>query len=108
MTGYSTPMPVRDIIGEAPLAHGLVRRDELDDYVGATMRRVGEGTAGGDSSHRCEATKLYADQGRDTFAAASAARMSFFSHAARMRCAWSSGATRIAADRPAALVCLPP
>jgi len=32
---------VRDIIGEAPLYHGLVERDALDRYVADTMRRVG-------------------------------------------------------------------
>ena len=32
---------VRDIIGEAPLYHGLVERDGLDRYVTDTMRRVG-------------------------------------------------------------------
>jgi peptide/nickel transport system ATP-binding protein len=34
-------MRVKDIIGEAPLYHGLVRRAELDRYVDETMRRVG-------------------------------------------------------------------
>ncbi len=34
-------MKVRDIIGEAPLVHGLVARRELDDYVAGTMRQVG-------------------------------------------------------------------
>jgi peptide/nickel transport system ATP-binding protein len=34
-------MKVRDIIGEAPLVHGLVTRGALDDYVAATMRQVG-------------------------------------------------------------------
>ena len=32
---------VRDIIGEAPRVHGLVRRRETDAYVQAVMRRVG-------------------------------------------------------------------
>jgi peptide/nickel transport system ATP-binding protein len=32
---------VRDIIGEAPLAHGLVARDAIDDYVDEVMLRVG-------------------------------------------------------------------
>jgi peptide/nickel transport system ATP-binding protein len=32
---------VRDIIGEAPLVHGLVARGELDRYVDELMRRVG-------------------------------------------------------------------
>jgi peptide/nickel transport system ATP-binding protein len=34
-------MRVREIIGEAPLAHGLVARDSLDDYVDEVMLRVG-------------------------------------------------------------------
>ncbi len=34
-------MKVRDIIGEAPLVHGLVARAELDDYVATIMRQVG-------------------------------------------------------------------
>src|SRR5258708_2443903 len=34
-------MKVREIIGEAPLVHGLVARRALDDYVADTMRRVG-------------------------------------------------------------------
>jgi peptide/nickel transport system ATP-binding protein len=34
-------MRVRDIIGEAPLFHGLVGRRALDDYVVAVMRQVG-------------------------------------------------------------------
>jgi peptide/nickel transport system ATP-binding protein len=32
---------VRDIIGEAPLVHGIVRRHELDAYVAEVMERVG-------------------------------------------------------------------
>lgn len=32
---------VRDIIGEAPLYHGLVQRSDLADYVAATLQRVG-------------------------------------------------------------------
>jgi peptide/nickel transport system ATP-binding protein len=32
---------VSDIIGEAPLYHGLVKREELDGYVSDLMRRVG-------------------------------------------------------------------
>jgi peptide/nickel transport system ATP-binding protein len=32
---------VSEIIGEAPLYHGLVKRDELDRYVADLMRRVG-------------------------------------------------------------------
>ncbi len=34
-------MRVRDIIGEAPLAHGLVRRPEQEAYVAALLTRVG-------------------------------------------------------------------
>ena len=34
-------MCVRDIIGEAPVYHGLVKRADLDRYVDETMRRVG-------------------------------------------------------------------
>ena len=34
-------MRVEDIVGEAPLLHGIVSRGERDDYVDATMRRVG-------------------------------------------------------------------
>jgi peptide/nickel transport system ATP-binding protein len=34
-------MRVRDIIGEAPLVHGMVDSGSLDDYVDQTMRRVG-------------------------------------------------------------------
>jgi peptide/nickel transport system ATP-binding protein len=34
-------MRVRDIIGEAPLVHGLVSRSELPDYLRDLMRRVG-------------------------------------------------------------------
>ena len=32
---------VREIVGEAPLAHGLIKSAEVDDYVDQTMRRVG-------------------------------------------------------------------
>jgi len=32
---------VRELIGEAPLAHGLVTRAEADDYVAALLRQVG-------------------------------------------------------------------
>jgi peptide/nickel transport system ATP-binding protein len=34
-------MKVREIIGEAPLVHGLVARAALDDYVAQIMRQVG-------------------------------------------------------------------
>ena len=34
-------MRVQDIIGEAPLVHGIAGRDEIADYVGDIMRRVG-------------------------------------------------------------------
>jgi peptide/nickel transport system ATP-binding protein len=34
-------MRVRDIIGEAPVVHGMVTAGELDDYLDQTMRRVG-------------------------------------------------------------------
>jgi peptide/nickel transport system ATP-binding protein len=34
-------MKVREIIGEAPVVHGLVARDQADDYVAAIMRQVG-------------------------------------------------------------------
>jgi len=34
-------MRVREIIGEAPVVHGLVARDAADDYVAAIMRQVG-------------------------------------------------------------------
>ncbi len=34
-------MRVQDIIGEAPLVHGMVDRKDIDDYVAETMLRVG-------------------------------------------------------------------
>ncbi|WP_270935353.1 ABC transporter ATP-binding protein [Falsiroseomonas oryzae] len=34
-------MRVADIVGEAPLVHGLVRRGDFDDYVDEQMRRAG-------------------------------------------------------------------
>ncbi|TAD90827.1 MAG: ATP-binding cassette domain-containing protein [Alphaproteobacteria bacterium] len=34
-------MKVRDIVGEAPMVHGLVDRAQVDDYVSDVMRRVG-------------------------------------------------------------------
>lgn len=41
MSSLNPRKRVRDIIGEAPLAHGLVRRAEIDDYVDELMLRVG-------------------------------------------------------------------
>ena len=37
----SPRMRVRDIIGEAPWVHGLVKKDEIDDWVDDMMLRVG-------------------------------------------------------------------
>jgi len=34
-------MRVADIVGEAPLVHGIVKRDEIDDYVDALLLRCG-------------------------------------------------------------------
>jgi len=34
-------MRVEDIVGEAPLLHGIVAKGERDDYIDTTMRRVG-------------------------------------------------------------------
>ena len=34
-------MKVRDIVGEAPLVHGLIKASELDDYVAQLLRQVG-------------------------------------------------------------------
>jgi peptide/nickel transport system ATP-binding protein len=34
-------MRVRDLIGEAPVVHGLVRRSEIDDYVCSLLEKVG-------------------------------------------------------------------
>jgi peptide/nickel transport system ATP-binding protein len=34
-------MRVRDIIGEAPAAHGMIARSEQEDYVASLLRRVG-------------------------------------------------------------------
>ena len=34
-------MRVADIVGEAPLVHGIVKREELDDYVDALLLRCG-------------------------------------------------------------------
>jgi len=34
-------MKVRDIVGEAPLVHGLVKREDLEDWVASTLLRCG-------------------------------------------------------------------
>ena len=34
-------MRVEDIVGEAPLVHGIVKKDELDDYLDALLARCG-------------------------------------------------------------------
>lgn len=41
MSSLNPRLRVRDIIGEAPLFHGLIKADELDDYVDEMMSRVG-------------------------------------------------------------------
>jgi peptide/nickel transport system ATP-binding protein len=41
MSSLNPRMKVRDILGEAPVVHGLVDRAGLDDYLGEVMRRVG-------------------------------------------------------------------
>ena len=41
MSSLNPRIRVRDIIGEAPVFHGLVRREESDDYVEELMLRVG-------------------------------------------------------------------
>ena len=41
MSSLNPRVRVRDVIGEAPVYHGLVRRDEVDDYVDELMLRVG-------------------------------------------------------------------
>ena len=41
MSSLNQRMKVRDIMGEAPVVHGLVDRAGLDDYLGEVMRRVG-------------------------------------------------------------------
>jgi peptide/nickel transport system ATP-binding protein len=41
MSSLNPRLRVRDIIGEAPVFHRLVRSDELDDYVDDLMLRVG-------------------------------------------------------------------
>jgi len=41
---YSSLNPrrrIRDIVGEAPLIHGMVERADLDDYVAAQLKRAG-------------------------------------------------------------------
>jgi peptide/nickel transport system ATP-binding protein len=41
---YSSLNPrrrIRDIVGEAPLVHGMVERADLDDYVAAQLKRAG-------------------------------------------------------------------
>ncbi len=41
MSSLNPRLRVRDVIGEAPLFHGLINADELDDYVDEMMLRVG-------------------------------------------------------------------
>lgn len=41
MSSLNPRLRVRDIIGEAPLFHGLIDADEIDDYVDEMMLRVG-------------------------------------------------------------------
>ncbi|MEM9683066.1 MAG: ABC transporter ATP-binding protein [Pseudomonadota bacterium] len=41
MSSLNPRLRVRDIIGEAPVFHGLVSADELDDYIDDMMLRVG-------------------------------------------------------------------
>lgn len=41
MSSLNPRKRIRDIIGEAPLAHGIVSRADCDDYVAEVMRRVG-------------------------------------------------------------------
>jgi len=41
MSSLNPRLRVRDVIGEAPLFHGLIKPDELDDYVDEMMLRVG-------------------------------------------------------------------
>ena len=41
MSSLNPRLRVRDIIGEAPLFHGLINADEVDDYVDEMMLRVG-------------------------------------------------------------------
>ncbi len=41
MSSLNPRLRVRDVIGEAPLFHGLIKADEVDDYVDEMMLRVG-------------------------------------------------------------------
>ena len=41
MSSLNPRMRVADIVGEAPLVHGLVQRSELDDYLAQVLERVG-------------------------------------------------------------------
>lgn len=41
MASLNPRMKVRDIVGEAPLVHGLIKAAELDDYVAHYLRQVG-------------------------------------------------------------------
>ncbi len=41
MSSLNPRVRVRDVIGEAPVYHGLVRREEIEDYVDEMMLRVG-------------------------------------------------------------------
>jgi peptide/nickel transport system ATP-binding protein len=41
MSSLNPRLRVRDIIGEAPLVHGIVSKGELDEYVESVMLRVG-------------------------------------------------------------------
>lgn len=41
MSSLNPRIRVRDVIGEAPVYHGLVRREEIEDYVDEMMLRVG-------------------------------------------------------------------
>ncbi len=41
MSSLNPRLRVRDVIGEAPLFHGLIKAEELDDYVDEMMLRVG-------------------------------------------------------------------
>jgi peptide/nickel transport system ATP-binding protein len=41
MSSLNPRLKVSDIISEAPLFHGLIKRGEVEDYVAMTMQRVG-------------------------------------------------------------------
>jgi peptide/nickel transport system ATP-binding protein len=41
MASLNPRLRVIDIVGEAPVVHGIVTRQQRDDYVGETLRRVG-------------------------------------------------------------------